>query len=150
MSIDAYMHEVSRNSEPGLGNKMNLIHVQSYWNEIITSIACHAVEMANNFVSLPCGEVHQSVGKKPTQLGKNFKLEDHNSNDDRIRHFFDQFGVVEVVMQMATLSYRKACRLKMLKAQKDGENDLATDTSQAVNVIVVDNDDSNNATRYVN
>jgi hypothetical protein len=95
--------------------------------------------MANNFATLPCGEISSRTTKPAFPQGKNFKIDEHNSNEDRISYFFDQFGVVEVLMQTTTLSYRKAGRLKMIKAQK--ENELATTEIIIDPVILVEQHD---------
>lgn len=135
MNLDTYMHSVSSAAEPSLGHKMNLIHVQNVWNELVISIACHGVEMATNFITLPCGEL-------PTQnrakVGvKTFKIDEHNSNEDRVSYFFDQFGIVEVLVQMIALSYRKAGRLKMLKAQKDGEREIKIANAEITDPVIL-------------
>lgn len=112
------MHHLSHS------DKLNLVQVQAHWNEIVTSIACHAVEMANNFMSLPCGE------KKPDPK-KQFKIEEQNSNEERIAHLFDHLRVIEILMQMSTLSYRKAAKLKMIKVKQIEEAKAKSEGGEA-------------------
>lgn len=128
LNIHAYMHFVScMDNKVAVKDKdkISLIAVQQSWNELIISIATHGLEMAHEFLNQVSSEAplatssHSggSQGKKSSggQPVRGMKLDDTLSNEDRVKQFFEHLGVVEMVVQMTTLSYRKASRLKLSK-----------------------------------
>lgn len=141
LNIHAYMHHVScADSKVAVKDKdkVSLIAVQQSWNELIVSISNHGLELAREFITQvsteaptpatsSSGSTHH--GKKSSQSAgyKAFKVDEFVSVGDRVKQFFDHLSVIEMVVQMATLSYRKASRLKLNKIDgaRSGDNDEA-------------------------
>lgn len=150
------MHQVTCTSDPKVGSKISLLAVQQVWNEIVISVTCHAIELAHNFMNLHCSDSGHVQGKKSSASSaassKSFKIDDQISNGERIRLLFEHFNVVEMLIQMTTLSYRKACRLKLIKFRSRGGESESGPAENEEPVIVVDHDTDDNMdaeTRYV-
>lgn len=126
----------ARNSgkEASKGAPVSLNAVQSFWNELITAMSTLAISLMQNFinvhnvcsqyqtqvnVSTPSGE-RDAKGEKRSGLGiYHFKVDVSLSSAERLRLFFKSDGAgtnsIELLIQLMTLSYRKACCLKLLK-----------------------------------
>jgi hypothetical protein len=119
------MQQVTSVSDGKPGSKISLVSVQQVWNELIVSVACHAIDLAHNFMNLHCVAHGIDNSKKclpGTSLKSFLKVDERISNADRIRVLFEGLNTVEILMQMTALSYRKACRLKLIKFRlKSGE-----------------------------
>jgi len=146
------MHQVTCTTDPKVGSKISLLAVQQVWNEIIVSVACHAIELSHNFFNLHCTDIGPIQGKKSSSLlPKPFKIDDQISNGERIRFLFEHFNVVEMLIQMTTLSYRKACRLKLVKFRsRSGESESGhVENDDPVIVVGHETEDNMDAeTRY--
>lgn len=130
-------------------DKISLVAVQQSWNELVASISNHGLEMAREFLNQvstegPAGSptpVQQAQhGKKtsPVAANRSFKIEESISASERVKLFFDHLNVIEMCVQMATSSYRKAGRLKLTKVDGsiksgDGEEGAMINSSSGAN-----------------
>jgi hypothetical protein len=159
VSIHAYMHHVTCTADPKISAKdkerISLVSIQQVWNEMITAISVHGIYMIQNFIRIYCPDVpvqptqHQSHsgGKhhKGSASTKSFRVDDNLTSADRIKLLFENFNTFEMLIQMATLSYRKACRLKLLKyCPKVGDMEDETENSEQLAVADQDNDNNGN------
>lgn len=114
-------------------DKVNLAAVQLSWNELIASVVTHGMDIAQEFLTQLSIEVppvapasqpsaSASHGKKSAVggCGRTLKIDEVMSNADRVKYFFDHLGIIEMIVQMTTLSYRKAGRLKIKKSDGNG------------------------------
>lgn len=151
VSLYVYMKNVSALAEQGsslkstsadkeVSQRINMTTVQQVWNEIVTSVACHGVQMVQSFLPLlPISDVSVTESKLKANLS-NFRNELEMSNSERIEAFFEgSLNVIELLVQIITLSYRRACRLKMATAARidsgpsDGDNKALLSTEDDSN-----------------
>lgn len=162
LNTHAYMHHVSCSENKVAAkdrDKISLIAVQQCWNELIVSISTHGLDMAREFLTqgsidgavptpspAPSGSTHHS--KKPTQVsgGRAFKVEEYLNSADRVKLFFDHVSIIEMVVQMTTLSYRKASRLKLCKIDGSIRNVVVQQPIMIINPLVRHNDRNGNST----
>jgi len=119
------MHQVSTTSDPKCGTKVSLVAVQQAWNELITSVVCHCIDVSHHFMNLHAGIESSSQVVQPG-VRCVYRVDEYMSTSDRIRTLFDGLNIVEILTQLTALNYRKACRLKLIKfkikAGEDNEN----------------------------
>lgn len=93
---------------------ISLIAVQNVWNECIIAMGSLAVSLIQNFIGLYGDYDKSSVDTQ------NFNVDSQLSNNERIKLLLNcDTNQLEFWVQILTLSYRKACRLKIVKKQKE-------------------------------
>ena len=163
--IHSYMSLVSAHaqeskSEPKTGKEsqksghgpISLVAVQSVWNELLTAMSALGINLVQNFIKIYSPEsppAHATASGSHGPKDKHghhlshFRVDTQMSNAERLKLFFkaDGFNEIELFVQMMTLSYRKACRLKLLKysrhkytssvetSQEDNNNPVVTLTN---------------------